>query len=48
MPNGDIDPVRKAERKKRELHWMKTLRTVYPYGLNDRLGDEYKSEDTIV
>ena len=28
-------------RKKREDYWIRTLRTVYPYGLNDKLGDDY-------
>ena len=32
-------------REKRELHWMLKLRTVYPYGLNDRVGDEFKNEE---
>ena len=34
-----------AERRKRETFWIKTLRTAYPYGLNDRIGDEYKNVD---
>ena len=36
----DSKPLRKA----RELHWMLKLRTIYPYGLNDRIGDEFKQE----
>ena len=31
-------------RMNRELHWMLKLRTVYPFGLNDRMGDEFKIE----
>ena len=27
---------------------MLKLRTVYPYGLNDRVGDEYKTENSHV
>ena len=34
----------KRLRKDKELKWMLSLRTVYPYGLNDRLGDEYKTD----
>ena len=30
-------------RKARETHWMLKLRTVYPYGLNDRIGDEHRN-----
>ena len=41
-----MDISAKPLRKNRELHWMMKLRTVYPYGLNDRIGDEWKKEDT--
>ena len=34
--NGTVDPDMRAFRKEREDWWMKTLRTVYPYGLNDQ------------
>ena len=35
--NGDgRDPKIKSFRKFRESHWMKELRTIFPYGLNDR------------
>ena len=43
---GAIDPKQTAERKKRETEWMLKLRTVYPYGLNDRIGDEYKHTES--
>ena len=33
-----------VERQKKETKWMLTLQTVYPYGLNDRVGDEYMAE----
>ena len=33
-----------VERQKKETKWMFTLQTVYPYGLNDRVGDEYMAE----
>ena len=36
-----IDPKITSKRRKREDFWMKTLRTVYPYGLNDRVGDDF-------
>ena len=39
---GAIDVSQTRERKSREVDWMLKLRTVYPYGLNDRIGDEYK------
>ena len=32
------------EREKKETKWMLTLQTVYPYGLNDRVVDEYMEE----
>jgi hypothetical protein len=34
--NGVVDPAMLEYRLQREDHWMKTLRTVYPYGLNER------------
>ena len=34
--NGAIDDKMRKYRLGREDYWMKTLRTVYPYGLNDR------------
>ena len=43
-----MDITSKSIRKVRELYWMMELRTVYPYGLNDRMGDEYKTENTHV
>ena len=36
-----IDPDVTCIRKSKEKDWMLKLRTVYPYGLNDRIGDEY-------
>jgi hypothetical protein len=42
--NNVWDPSMTKLRKERELHWMLKLRTVYPYGLNDRVGDEFKIE----
>ena len=37
------DKVQPAKRFKREDYWMKTLRTIYPYGLNER-ARKYDSE----
>ena len=34
--NGKIDPAMLEYRLQREDYWMKRLRTVYPYGLNER------------
>ena len=34
--NGSIDDKMRKYRLEREDYWMKILRTVYPYGLNDR------------
>ena len=34
--NGIVDAEMRSVRKEREEWWMKTLRTVYPYGLNDQ------------
>lgn len=32
-------------RKIRGTFWVLLLRTIFPYGLNDRIGDEPKKED---
>ena len=32
-------------RKARELYWMKELRTVFPYGINNRIGNEPKGAE---
>ena len=42
--NGNPIPCVTVERQKKETKGMLTLQTVYPYGLNDRLGDEYIAE----
>ena len=42
--NGIPIPGVTVERQKKETKWMFTFRTVYPYGLNDRVGDEYMVE----
>lgn len=41
---GAIDSKITSLRKSRELYWMLQLRTVYPYGLNDRVGNEFKRD----
>ena len=43
---GALDASITSKRKERELYWMLKLRTVFPYGLNDRIGDEFKNENT--
>ena len=37
IPNAGVT----VEIHKKETTWMLTLQTVYPYGLNDRVGDGY-------
>ena len=29
----------------RETYWIHELRTIFPYGLNDRIGDEFKTDN---
>ena len=41
---GTVDPAITCLRRQKETDWMLKLRTVYPYGLNDRIGDEYMSD----
>ena len=42
--NGEIDPSVTVIRRKKETEWMLRLRTVFPYGLNDRIGNEYMTD----
>ena len=39
--DGNMDPAVTRIRKRKETNWMLKLRTVFPFGLNDRVGDEY-------
>ena len=32
-------------RKARETYWMHELQTIFPYGLNDRISDEFKIDN---
>ena len=42
--NGIPIPGVTAEKQKKKTKWMLTFQTVYPYGLNDRVGAEYMAE----
>ena len=42
--DGSIDPGMTNLRRKKETSWMLSLRTVFPFGLNDRVEDEYMTE----
>ena len=33
----------KQIRKAKETYWMQEFETIVPYGLNDRIGDEFKT-----
>mgnify|MGYP001792462320 CR=1 FL=1 len=44
--NNNVDKVATNIRRERETELMLKLRTVYPYGLNDRVGNEYRSSLT--
>ena len=44
---GTIDPAITAVRRKKETDWMLKLRTVFPHGLNDRIGDDYMSDKDL-
>ena len=44
---GNVDPAITRIRRQKERDWMLRLRTVFPYGLNDRVGDEYMPEKDL-
>ena len=39
--NLPAKPLQKA----RETYWIHELRTIFPYGLNDRIEDEFKTDN---
>ena len=41
LKDGKIDLDMATYRRKKEKEWMLKLRTAYPFGLNDRIGDDY-------
>ena len=41
-----MDVTSKPVRKATERYWMMESRTVYAYGFNDRVEDEYKTANT--
>ena len=40
--NNKVDPADRLKRLDREDYWIKTLRTIYPYGLNERVRNSQK------
>ena len=40
-----MDLATKPLRKTRETYWMHELRTIFRYGLNDRIEDEFKTDN---
>ena len=40
-----MDFAAKLLQKARETYWMHELRTIFPYGVNDRIGDEFKTDN---
>ena len=40
-----MDFAAKPLRKARETYWMHELRTIFPYGLKDRIGNELKTDN---
>lgn len=43
-----LDDSITSRKKQRDKTWMLKLRSVYPYGVNDSLGDEYTKVNTHV
>ena len=47
LPSGEIDPEMLKVRKAREDIWIKKLRTIYPYGLNERASDKATNSSVL-
>ena len=45
--NGEVDEEMRHRRLEREDWWMKTLRTIYPYGLNEKCKNRNVGEETV-
>ena len=45
--NGVVDSSITKIRREKETKYMLQLRTVYPFGLNDRIGNEYRSMSNL-
>ncbi len=47
LPSGELDPEMRKLRKSKEDEWMKKLRTIYPYGLNEKANDKETNSSVI-
>ena len=45
--SGELDPEMTKLRKSREDEWIKKLRTIYPYGLNEKASDKETDSSTL-
>ena len=48
IEKGAIDASKISFKKSRETFWMLQFRTVFPYGLNDRIRDKHEERNTHV
>ncbi len=47
-PEGDVDPDMREKRLEREDYWIKTLRVIYPYGLNEKAKCKLSKNTSVV
>ena len=47
LSNGSLDPEMTRLRKAKEDEWIKKLRTIYPYGLNEKASDKITDSNII-
>ena len=47
LSSGEVDPEMLKVRKAREDIWIKRLRTIYPYGLNEKASDKVTNSSVI-
>ena len=45
--SGEVDAVLREKRLEHEDYWIKKLRTIYPYGLNDKAKDLSKFDSSV-
>ena len=47
LPSGELDPEMSKLRKSKEDEWMKKMRTIYPYGLNEKANDKETNSSIV-
>ena len=47
LPSGELDPEMSKIRRSKEDEWMKKMRTIYPYGLNEKASNKETNSSVL-